>query len=72
LFTFQVILVKSYLITSGALFGLIPLAHVWRIVEEGAWLMTEPSFVLTTLIAVAMSGWAFCLFRLSKHRGRQE
>jgi hypothetical protein len=27
--------VKAYVMTSGAIFGLITLAHVWRVFEEG-------------------------------------
>lgn len=61
---------KAYLITSGTLFGLIMLLHIRRVVEEGPWLATEPSFVLATVVTVIMSVWAFCLLRLSKHRDR--
>jgi hypothetical protein len=52
---------KAYLITTGIVFGLITLAHVWRIVEEWRRLATEPAFVLLTLVAGALSVWAWRL-----------
>jgi hypothetical protein len=33
---------KAYVITSGAIFGLVTLAHVWRVFEEGTRLASEP------------------------------
>lgn len=61
---------KAYLITTGTLFGLLALAHIWRVIEEGAHLAKEPWYVLATVVAAAMSLWAFCLLRLSARRGR--
>ena len=43
---------KAYVMTSGGVFGLIAIAHVWRVVEEGARLATEPWYVLITLAAL--------------------
>ncbi len=54
---------RAYLITSGTIFGLIVLAHLLRIYEEGARLATEPGFVLLTLGAASLCGWAFRLLR---------
>ena len=61
---------KSYLITTGTLFGLITLAHIWRIVGHEPHLATEPSYVLVTVVAAAMSLWAFGLLRLSTRRDK--
>jgi len=52
---------KAYLITTGTLFGLIVLAHIWRVLEEGSRLAKEPSFVLLTIAAAALSFWAWRL-----------
>lgn len=54
---------KAYVMTSGAIFGLITLAHVWRVFEEGTQLATEPWYVLITLAAAGLSLWAGRLLR---------
>jgi hypothetical protein len=56
---------KAYLMTTGSIFGLIVLAHVLRIVDEGVRLMTDPWWVLLTVAAAALSVWAWRLLRLS-------
>ena len=50
---------KSYVITSGTIFGLLTLAHVWRILGENRSLATDPFFVTVTLLALALCLWAF-------------
>jgi len=57
---------KAYLITTGTLFGLVVVAHIWRLFEEGAHPMTELPFVLLTIVAAAMSAWAWTLFARSR------
>ena len=58
---------KAYLITTGSVFALITLAHIARIVAEGAHVGTEPVFLLLTVLAAALSGWAWWLLaRLSR------
>ena len=37
---------KAYLITTGTVFGLITLAHIWRVLAGGPRLATDPLFVL--------------------------
>lgn len=54
---------KAYLLTTGVVFGLLVLAHLWRVALEGVALAREPWFVFITLIAAALSIWAFVLFR---------
>ena len=56
---------RAYVMTSGAIFCLIVLAHLLRIVAKGPRLATEPDFVLTTLAAVALSAWAFRVLRVT-------
>jgi hypothetical protein len=52
---------KAYLITTGTVFGLIVLAHVWRVLAESSRLATDPLFVLLTIAAAALSFWAWRL-----------
>lgn len=51
--------------TTGVLFGLITIAHLWRVFEEDPRLATDPWYVLLTLSAAALSLWAWRLLRLS-------
>jgi hypothetical protein len=56
--------VKAYLATTGAVFGLVTLAHLWRIVDEWPRWATEPWYLLLTLAAAVLAVWAWRLFRL--------
>lgn len=58
---------RAYLITTGAVFGLITLAHIWRALEEGPHLATQPWYILLTALAAALCLWAV---RLLWHRPR--
>ncbi len=49
---------KAYLISTGAVFGLITAAHVWRVAEEGGHLLTQPFFVIMTVAAASLCAWA--------------
>jgi hypothetical protein len=51
--------------TTGILFGLLTLAHVWRVLEEGPQLATDPQYVLITVAAAVLCLWAWRLLRLS-------
>jgi hypothetical protein len=51
--------------TTGVLFGLIAVAHLWRVFEEGARLAADPFFILLTVLAAALSLWAWRLVGLS-------
>jgi hypothetical protein len=42
---------KAYVMTTGLLFGLLTVAHVWRVFEEGARLATDPWYVLIPIAA---------------------
>lgn len=48
---------KAYVITTGAVFGLLTLAHIWRAIVEPH-LLTELWWVLITLLAAALCVWA--------------
>jgi hypothetical protein len=56
---------KAYLITTGGLFGLITLIHLWRIVDEWPRLATDPWYLLLTVAAASLCLWAWRLVRLS-------
>jgi hypothetical protein len=56
---------KAYLITTGTVFGLVVVLHVWRVVVEGGSLARDPFFWLITLVALGLSVWAWSLVRLS-------
>ena len=49
---------RAYLMTTGTVFGLITLAHMLRVVEEGGGLLRQPWFVLLTVATTAMCLWA--------------
>ena len=56
---------KAYLLTTGAIFGLITLVHVWRIVAESPRLGKQPLFLALTVLSAALAVWAWRLLRLS-------
>lgn len=58
---------KMYVVATGAVFGLITLAHIWRIVEEPR-MASEPFFLLLTAVSAALSIAALLLARRSGTR----
>jgi hypothetical protein len=50
---------RAYVGTTGVIFGLLVLAHVWRAVVEGPHLATDPWYVLITLAAAGLCLWAW-------------
>ena len=56
---------RRYVMTTGTVFGLLALVHLWRAIEEGAHLATDPWFLIITVVAGALSAWAFRLVRLA-------
>jgi hypothetical protein len=51
--------------STGAVFGLLSLAHLWRIIVERH-LATDPWFILITVAAGALGVWAWRLLRRSR------
>jgi hypothetical protein len=49
---------KAYVMTTGTVFGVLTLAHLWRIMEEGLHLATNPWYALVTVAAGALCLWA--------------
>ena len=56
---------RAYVMTTGAVFGLLSLAHLWRIIVERH-LATDPWFILVTVAAGALCVWAWRLLRRSR------
>jgi len=54
---------KAYLVTTATLFALIAVLHLWRVFEERSSLARDPWFLIITVVAAALSGWAFSLLR---------
>jgi hypothetical protein len=51
---------KTFLVTAGIVFGLIVIAHVARILVEPQ-MASDPSFWAITVVAGALSLWAWWL-----------
>ena len=56
---------KAYVTTTGVVFGLLTAAHIWRVIEEGSHLATDPWFVLMTVAAASLSLWAWLVLKRS-------
>jgi hypothetical protein len=60
---------KAYVVTTGVVFGLLTLAHVWRIAAEGPHVLTNPWWVGITIAAAALAVWAWRLLRVLRRNG---
>ena len=60
---------KAYLLTTGTVFALLTLAHVWRVLAESSSLARDPWYVLITIASAALSIWALFLVRGSPKTG---
>ena len=61
---------KAYLITTGTLFGVLALVHIWRAIDAEPKLATDPWYILVTLVAAAMSRLFACSCAVSSERSR--
>jgi len=52
---------KTYLITTGFIFGVIAGLHVWRATHEGG--LLKPLWIVLILLPAALCIWAFTLLR---------
>lgn len=59
---------KAYVLTTGVIFGLLTLTHLWRMVEEGTRLMTSVVFVSITALSAVFCVWAAALIVGSRRR----
>ena len=46
---------KAYIVSTGVIFGLLVLAHILRVVDEGLGPAKNPWFILTTVVALFFS-----------------
>jgi NO-binding membrane sensor protein with MHYT domain len=53
---------KTYVIITGALFGLLTVVHLWRMVEEPH-LAREPWFLLLTAVSAGICLWSLRIAR---------
>jgi hypothetical protein len=58
--------VRAYIMTTGAVFGLITVAHVARVFAEGLSGPAEPWFALTSVAGAVLCLWALGLLRRAK------
>ena len=56
---------RAYVLTTGILFGIVTLAHVWRMIEEKP-MATVPWYILITVATGALCFWAWRLLRRSR------
>jgi hypothetical protein len=61
--------VRPYLLTTGILFGLLTIVHLWRVVAESASLARDPWYLLITALAAAFCVWALALYRRTARVG---
>ncbi|HMV32373.1 MAG: hypothetical protein U0104_08350 [Gemmatimonadales bacterium] len=54
---------RRYLMITSAIFGLVTLAHLWRIVAEDRGLLVDPFYLALTLLAGGMCAWGVRLLR---------
>ena len=54
---------RVYVLTTGVIFALLAVAHVFRMVAERHTLATDPWFLIITLVAALLSVWAFMVAR---------
>jgi hypothetical protein len=63
---------RAYLITTGLLFGVLALLHVWRMMVEWPQQGAHPVFILgmgaLVLLPGALSWWAWTLLRKLSNR----
>ena len=54
---------KTYVVTTAVIFGLLTVLHILRMVEEHPHAGEEPWFVLITLASAALCVWGLVLLR---------
>jgi hypothetical protein len=54
---------RAYLLTTGTLFGLLTIVHIWRIAAESLSVMKDPFFLAMTIASAGLCVWGFRLLR---------
>ncbi len=60
---------RTYVIATGVVFGLLTLAHVWRLVVEPHY-RTDPFFLTITAVSAALSVAAWVVARKPRAPGQ--
>lgn len=55
---------KAYVMTTGVVFGLLVVAHIWRVIAENPALAKDPFYIVITIAAAALCLWAWRVLRL--------
>jgi hypothetical protein len=55
---------RAYFITTGTVFGLIVVAHIWRVIGEGPALAKDPFYILMTVAAMTLTLWVWRVLRI--------
>ena len=59
---------KAYLVTTGILFGLLALAHIWRIIGEWPRLLHDSGEIVEAVIGLLAAGLSLWAWRLMRAR----
>ena len=46
---------RCFVIASGIIFAILFLTHVARLFAEGTWILTQPMFIVTSLLSLGMA-----------------
>jgi len=57
---------RLYIITTGAIFALITIAHIARMASESG-VFKEPLFLLLTVLSAALTVWSLVVLRRVSH-----
>jgi hypothetical protein len=55
---------RTYIMTTGIVFGLLTAVHLWRFIDEGAPVARDPWFLLITIASASLCLWAMRLLRI--------
>ncbi len=61
---------RPYLLVTSIVFGLVTVAHIWRMIGESAALAKDPWFLALTVVAASLSIWSAVLYRRAQHRAQ--
>jgi len=54
---------KAYVITTGAIFALLVVMHILRLVTESTRFLTDPIFIAFTIASAALAVWSWIVLR---------
>jgi hypothetical protein len=63
---------KAYVVTTGSLFGLLALAHVWQIIDQWPRILHDPSDLLEATIGLVAAGLCLWALRLLRSRAARD